>query len=90
MNHWRSFENKIKKQYDVILSVASFRATWATYQSQPPKNKKKNPPRKKFYIFSGKEFSCSDIKKILIFSQRKAFLIFSQMKLCTFHPKLEK
>ena len=52
------------------------------------------------------ELSCSKIKKILIFSQKKAFLIFSEMELsdikiksififaemepCTFLPKLKK
>ena len=36
------------------------------------------------------EFSSSNIKKILIFSQKKAFLIFPEMKPCTFQRKLEK
>ena len=52
------------------------------------------------------ELSCSNIKKILIFSLKKAFLIFSEMELsdikiksififsemepCTFLPKLKK
>ena len=36
------------------------------------------------------ELFSSNIKQILIFSQKKAFLIFSQMKPCTFHFKLKK
>ena len=36
------------------------------------------------------ELSSSNIKKILIFSQTKAFLIFPEMKHCTFQPKLKK
>ena len=39
---------------------------------------------KKILIFPQKEVS------VLIFSQKETFLIFSQMKPCTFHPKLEK
>ena len=30
------------------------------------------------------------LKRIIIFSQKKAFLIFPEMKTCTFHPKLKK
>ena len=33
---------------------------------------------------------CSNIKRIHIFSQKKSFLIFPEMKPCTFKPKLEK
>ena len=36
------------------------------------------------------ELSSTNIKKILIFSQKKAFPIFSQVKPCIFHPKLKK
>ena len=36
------------------------------------------------------ELSCSNSKKILIFSLKKAFLIFLEMEPCTFQPKLEK
>ena len=66
----------------------------------------KNSVQKKFLIFPEMEFSCSNIKKILIFSQKKAFLIFSEIELsdikikiififsemepCTFLPKLKK
>ena len=35
----------------------------------------KNPAQKIFLIFRERKVSCSNIKKILIFSQRKAFLI---------------
>ena len=77
MNHWRSFENKIKKQYDVILSVASFRATWATYQSQPPKNKKKKiHPEKNSIYFQEKNFLALILKKFLCFLKGKLFLYF--------------
>ena len=46
---------------------------------QVPKNKK-NPLRKKFLIFREMELSNSNINKFLIFSPKKAFLIFSQKK----------
>ena len=46
-----------------------------------PSLKKKNPPRKKFLIFQEMELSDSKIKKILIFSQKKAFHIFPEMEL---------
>ena len=36
------------------------------------------------------ELSSSNIERILIFSQKKAFLVLSQMKAYTFQPKLEK
>ena len=66
---------------------------------------KKNPPCENFIIFREIELCCSNIREILIFprsnslvtiqkngtfSQKKAHLIFSQMKTCTFHPKLKK
>ena len=51
---------------------------------------KKNPPRKKFLIFLEMELSDSKIKNFLIFSQKKAFLEFLEMVLCTFRPKLKK
>ena len=62
----------------------------------PKKNPKQNKIHpKKFLIFWEMELSSLNIKKIHIFSQRKAFLIFFQkksflifleMKLCTSHP----
>ena len=36
------------------------------------------------------ELSSSNIKKILIFSQKKAFLKFPEMEPCTFQLKIEK
>ena len=36
------------------------------------------------------EFSSSNITKILIFSQKKAFLIFLEMEPYTFQPKIKK
>ena len=36
------------------------------------------------------DLSSSNIKKIYIFSQKKAFLLFPEMEPCTFRPKLEK
>ena len=36
------------------------------------------------------DFSSSNIKKFLIFSQKKGFLIFPEIELCTFQPTLEK
>ena len=48
-----------------------------------PKNKK-NPSRKKFFVFQAMEISESKIKEFLIFSQKKAFLIFPEMEPCIF------
>ena len=36
------------------------------------------------------EHSSSNIKKIVIFSQKKAFLIFPEMEPSTFQPKLKE
>ena len=36
------------------------------------------------------ELACFNIKKILIFSQKEVFFIFSQMKPCTFQPQIKK
>ena len=36
------------------------------------------------------QLSSSNIKITLIFSQKRAFLIFPEMEPCTFHPKLKK
>ena len=55
----------------------------------PPKKQKKFT-RKKFLIFPEMELSSSNIKKILIFSQKKAFYIFLETEPGTFQPKLEK
>ena len=44
---------------------------------------------KKFLIFPEMKLSSSNIKKILIFSQKKTFLIFSQKKAFLIFPKTE-
>ena len=54
-----------------------------------PKKLKKST-KKKFPIFPEMELSSQHIKKILIFFQKKAFLIFPKMESCTFQPKFEK
>ena len=53
------------------------------FLSQAQENQKKFT-RKKLFVFLVMELSSPNIKKILIFSQKKAFLIFPQMKPCTF------
>ena len=60
-----------------------------SFPSPSPKNPEKSTPNKIPYI-SENGLSSSNIKKILIFSQKKAFLIFSEMEPCTFQSKLEK
>ena len=50
---------------------------------------KKIHHEKKFLLFQEMKLSGSNIKKILIFSQKKAFLIFPKIEPCTFQPKLE-
>ena len=57
--------------------VVYLRATWCTFQPKPQKIKKIYR-EKKFLIFRERELSNSKIKKFLILSQKKAFLIFSQ------------
>ena len=54
-----------------------------------PKNKK-NPSRKKFFVFQAMEISESKIKEFLFFSQKKAFLIFPEMEPCIFQLKVKK
>ena len=67
------------------------------FPTPSPKKQKKSTPKKKV-IFLKTEHSSSNIKKILIFSQKRAFFIFFQkkvfltfpeMKPCTFHLKLK-
>ena len=57
----------------------------AHLSAQTQKIFQKEPSRKKKI-----DFSSSNIKKILIFSQKKAFFIFPEIKSCTFQPKPEK
>ena len=54
--------------------------------AQARKNKT-NPLGEKILIFREMEFSNSKIKEFLIFSQKKAFLIFPEMEPCTFWPE---
>ena len=54
-----------------------------TSQPKPQKNPKK------LFTFPEMENSSSNIKKILILSQKKAFLIFSQNKAFLIFPEME-
>ena len=67
----------------------SSRATWWTFQPKVSRNKT-NLRWKKFLVFQKMELSSSNIKKLLIFSQKKAFLIFPKKEPCTFQIKLKK
>ena len=69
------------KQYVIGLPGAHF---------SPSSKNKNNLLRKKFLTFQEMKPSSSIIKKILIFSQMKACLIYAEMKPCTFQPMLEK
>ena len=51
----------------------------------PPQPSKCFPKINFIYFFLKKPA----LKKFLIFSQKKAFLIFPEMESCTFQPKLE-
>ena len=75
--------------YLLSFTVVYYVAIWCTFQSKLEKTKK-NPPPKKFLIFREMELSNSKIKIFIIFSQKKAFLIFLEMEPCTFQPKLQK
>ena len=60
-----------------IAITSSIKCSYlAHFPAQVPPTPK-NPPRKKFLKFLEIELSSSNIKKILIFSQEKAFPIFS-------------
>ena len=50
----------------------------------------KNSTQIKFLLFPDIELSVSNIKKILMFSRKKTFLILPAMEPCTFQSKLEK
>ena len=56
---------------------------------QSSKNKK-NPPRKNFLIFREIKTFDSNIKKFIIFFQKKAFRVFPEVQPCFFRPKIEK
>ena len=55
-----------------------------------PKLEKKPPPQVNFLIFQEIELPNSNIKKLIVFSQKKAFFIFPEMESCSFQPKLKK
>ena len=57
---------------------------------KPKLKKKTNPPQANFFIFQEMELSNSNIKKLIVFSQKKAFFIFPEMESCSFQPKLKK
>ena len=61
-----------------------------SYTSHPNPKKLKKFTRKKLLIFPEMKLSSSNIKEILIFSQKKVFLIFPKTETCTFQAKLEK
>ena len=54
------------------------------------KKKKTNPPQANFFMFQEMELSNSNIKKLIVFSQKKSFFIFPEMESCSFQPKLKK
>ena len=61
-------------------------------KATPPLPNRNIYPEKNPYISGNEAFllTCSIIKKILIFSQKKSFLIFLEMKHSTSQPKPEK
>ena len=63
--------------------TSSLKGTWH-FLSQSPKKNEKHPPTKIFLTFREMELPCSNIKKILIFSQKKALLLFPKTETCTF------
>ena len=76
---WQNFYRiQIKTKY-YGCNTNSIRTTWRT--SHPnPKNIFKNPTKKNSLYFRKWNFLALILKKILIFSQKKAFLIISQKK----------
>ena len=62
----------------MVNPSSGFKSHLVHFLSPSPKQKS-NLPRKKFLTFQETELFYSDIKKILTFSQRKAFLIFSEI-----------
>ena len=65
-------------KYKESLITSSILCSYLAYFPAQAQKAKKNSPRKKFLIYPEIEFSRFNIKKILIFFQKKAFLIFSQ------------
>ena len=74
--------------FDYFRGEVYYGATKHTFIPKFKKWKKSTP--KKFHIIQEMELSGSNIKKILIFSEEKNFMIFLEIKPCTFQPKLEK
>ena len=58
--------------------------------SQPNPKKSKKLHRKKILVFPKMVLCRPNVKKIIIFSQKKAFAIFPKTDHCTFQPKLEE
>ena len=63
--------------------TSGLKSTWY-FLSQSPKKTKKHPPTKKFLTFREMELPCSNIKKILAFSQKKVLLLFPKAEPFTF------
>ena len=63
---------------------------WEKDLFSPSSRKLKKSTQKKILIFREVEQSNSKIKNFVIFSQKKAFLIFPEKEPCTFQFKLEK
>ena len=61
-----------------------------TSQTETKKIKKKTHPEKNSFYFRNSLYFGSNIKKILILSQKEAFLILPTMEPCTFHPNYEE
>ena len=72
LSRGNAYDHGITQHLDCSSIFCSY---LAHFPRQDQKNNK-NPPRKRFLIFSEMELSSSNIKKIRIFSQKKAFLIF--------------
>ena len=73
---WRAWSSSIYKSDLEHFPSQTLQKTKRVYQ-------------KKFLIFSEMELFSSNIEKIIIFSLKKAFLIFPKTKPCTFQSKLK-
>ena len=79
----------LKKYYAFPKENFSYISRNGTLYFPAKETPKKSPPEI-FLVFLEMELSSSNIKKILIFPQKKAFLIFPEMDPSTFYPKLKK
>ena len=77
------------KKY-IHLRVHRFSFPEVFFKKVVLKRKAPVPESVVFEEIVGLNISSSNNKKILIFSQKKDFLIFPEMESCTFKPKLEK